>query len=82
MAGESYAQSTPQVPENVRPMVEQAQKDGMTVVIMAPGGAKAAAKTPATRMEDMTSMGIKFRSEVRRLLTHSPQIPYRIRLGA
>ncbi|HSO48758.1 MAG TPA: hypothetical protein VLQ68_12605, partial [Rhizobiaceae bacterium] len=59
-------------------MVEQAQKDGMTVVIMAPGGAKDAANKPKTRMEDMTSMGIKFRTEVRRLLTHAPQIPYRI----
>jgi small-conductance mechanosensitive channel len=78
LAPQGLAQSGQGLPDKMRPLVEQAQKDGMTVVIMAPGQKADPAKTAGAAMDNMTGMGIKFRSEVRRLLTHAPQIPYRI----
>ncbi|MCU0791131.1 MAG: mechanosensitive ion channel, partial [Nitratireductor sp.] len=79
LAFPAFAQTVQDVPEKMRPLVEQAQKDGMTVVIMSPGQPRAeAAKTAGDAMETMAGVGFRFRSEVRRLLTHAPNIPYRI----
>ncbi len=59
------------------PLIEQAKKDGMTVVIMAPEPAETAtAQTDAQK--SMTDQGLHVRREVKRLLTHSGNIPERV----
>jgi small-conductance mechanosensitive channel len=74
------AQEKPALPGKLGSVVEQAQKDGMTVVIMSPP--QAAAPQPkgmAGSMDDIAGMGMTLRSEVRRLFNTASQIPYRIR---
>lgn len=74
-------QAQENTPANLAPLVEQAKKDGMTVVIMTPSQAAPAA-TPAAgapQMETrMTDLGLRLREEISRLVKHSPQIPQRI----
>lgn len=68
-------------PDSLQPLVEQARKDGMTVVIMSPAqpDAPAAAPAPGARTgAAMTDVGLRLREEVRRLVIHSPNIPDRI----
>ena len=83
VAPHALAQQKPAVSDALRPMLEQAQKDGMTVVIMSPPQASAptAAKGMSGSMDDIAGMGMTLRGELRRLFDTAPQIPYRIRRG-
>ncbi len=58
-------------------LIEQAQKDGMTVVIMGPDQASNPTEETAAS-KSMTDNGLHLRREVRRLLTHSADIPDRL----
>lgn len=57
-------------------LVDQARKDGMTVVVISPPAATApAAATPA---DAGLTIGIRLREEVRRLIVTSPDMPRRV----
>jgi len=78
------AQEQPAVPDNIKPLVENAQKEGMTVIVMAPKAAVAAAAQPARQsagqafLSGITDTGLKLRSEITRIVANAPQIPIRI----
>lgn len=73
----SLAQETPAVPPALAPMVDQAQKDGLTVVIIAPV-TKPAEPAAQPQAEGMTDIGLQIRNEVKRLVTSAKDIPGRV----
>lgn len=81
LAAAPLALAQESAPENLAPLVEQARKDGMTVVIMSPDrpAAQPAAPDAEAKMEAaMTDIGLRLREEVSRLIKHSPNIPDRV----
>lgn len=64
------------VPSSVENLVEQAKKDGLTVVIISPGAEQAA---PVTAVDaGVTTTGLRLREEIRRLIVTSPDMPRRM----
>lgn len=64
------------VPDNYAPLIEQAKKDGLTVIVIAPPSP--VEEKAKTMPDDMTGIGLLLREEVRRLVTTAPDMPGRI----
>lgn len=69
------AEKNEEAPSTLAPLVEQARKDGMTVVIMTPGDEAKPAVPPD---DSMTDLGFKLRNETKRLMVSAPEIPRRL----
>jgi small-conductance mechanosensitive channel len=67
------------VADNLKPVVEQARKDGSTVIIISPQQqADKAASAAADERQSMTDTGLALRNEIRRLVVSAPAIPDRL----
>lgn len=72
---QKQAQNKEEAPSTLAPLVEQARKDGMTVVILTPGEDATAAAQPDNSMADI---GFTLRNETKRLMLSAPEIPRRL----
>ncbi len=61
------------IADNLKPLVDQASKDGSTVIIISPKREEAAT-VKAAEAESMTESGLRLRNEIRRLIVTSPEI--------
>ncbi len=75
-AAPAGAQEASSISDGLKSMVEQAQKDGMTVVVISPDAKSGEAAPPPG--ESMTGMGLRLREEIRRLAVTAPAMPGRI----
>jgi len=64
-----------ELPSGVQGLVDQAKKDGMTVLVISPPAPKVEAPADG---EDMTDTGLRIREEVRRLIVTAPDMPRRV----
>jgi small-conductance mechanosensitive channel len=76
MVTASGQESSGAAADKYAPLVEQAKKDGATVIIITPGEQEAEAAAPPAA--GMTSTGVKLREEIRRLIVTSPDMPRRV----
>jgi len=64
---------------NYAPLIEQAKKDGATVIIISPGQSSAEAASPGAA--GMTDTGVRLREEIRRLIVTAPDMPRRVAIA-
>jgi small-conductance mechanosensitive channel len=64
------------VPDKYAPLIEQAKKDGLTVIVIAPPARTEEQAKPMP--DDMAGIGLALREEVRRLVMSAGDIPFRM----
>ena len=60
--------------DSLKPLVEQAEKSGATVVVIAPKAPAASASAPMS----MTERGLQLRDEIKRQIRYAGDIPWRM----
>ena len=77
LPGWSAAQAAPAanaLADSLKPLVEQAEKSGATVVVIAPKAPAVAASAPMS----MPERGVQLRDEIKRQIRHADDIPWRM----